>query len=121
MANKANKAGLAEANELLADGGIAVIIKYLGKLLTLLPFSLTKYSAIFAKVKGYFGIPGVFGLDNQLGGADKVIGVADTANELDKLDGVNKADVIIKVKRIVAVDKAIWFYCMFSLRMQDHF
>ncbi len=54
MANKANEASLAEANESLADGGIAVIVKYLGKLLTLLPFSLTKYSAIFAEVKGYF-------------------------------------------------------------------
>ncbi len=54
MANEANEASLAEANESLADGGIAVVIKYLGKLLTLLPFSLTKYSAIFAKVKGYF-------------------------------------------------------------------
>ena len=56
MANKANVASLAEANELLADGSIAVVVKYLGKLLTLLPFSLTKYSAIFAEVKGYFGI-----------------------------------------------------------------
>ncbi len=65
MANEADKASLAKANELLADGGIAVIVKYVGKLLTLLPFSLTKYSAIFTEVKRYFGISGVFGLDNQ--------------------------------------------------------
>jgi hypothetical protein len=77
-----------------------------------------KCSAIFAEVKGYFGI---FGLDNQLGGADKVVGVADMANELDKLDGANKADVIVKVNKIIAVDEAIWFCCMFSLRMQDQF
>jgi hypothetical protein len=122
MANKADEASLAEANESLADGGIAVVVKYSGKLLTLLPFSLTKYSAIFAEVKGCFGISGVFGLDNQLGGADKIVGVANTANELDKLDEADKADVIvIKVKKIVTVDEAIWFCCMFSLRMQDHF
>jgi hypothetical protein len=69
-------------------------------------------------VKGYFGI---FGLDNQLGGANKVVGVADTANELNKLDGADKANVIVKVNKIVAVDEAIWFCCMFSLRMQDRF
>ncbi len=121
MANEADKASLAEANELLANGGIAVIVKYLGKLLTLLPFSLTKYSAIFAEVRGYFGISGTFGFNNQLGGANKVIGVADMANELYKLDGANKANVIVKVNKIVTVDKAVWFCCMFSLRMQDQF
>ena len=52
-------------------------------------------------MKGYFGI---FGLDNQLGGANKVIGVANMANELDKLDRANKADVIVKVSKIVGVD-----------------
>jgi hypothetical protein len=72
-------------------------------------------------VKGYFGIIEIFGLNNQLGGANKVIGVANMANELDKLDGANEADVIVKVNKIVAVDKAIWFCCMFSLRMQDLF
>jgi hypothetical protein len=72
-------------------------------------------------VKGYFGIIEIFGLDNQLGGADKVVGVADMANELNKLDGANKADVIVKVNKIIAVDEAIWFCCMFSLRMQDQF
>ncbi len=77
-----------------------------------------KYSTIFVEVKGYFGI---FGLNNQLGGADKVVGVADTANELDKLNGFDKADVIVKVNKIVVVNKAIWFCCMFSLRMQDQF
>jgi hypothetical protein len=66
MANKADEASLAKANELLAHGGIAVVVKYLGKLLTLLPFSLTKYSAILAEVKGYFGISIN---DNQLGGS----------------------------------------------------
>ncbi len=66
MANQADEASLAEANESLANGGIAVVIKYLGKLLTLLPFSLTKYSAIFVEVKGYF----VVNInDNQLGGS----------------------------------------------------
>ncbi len=69
-------------------------------------------------MKGYFGI---FGLDNQLGGADKVVGVANTANELKKLDGANESGVIVKVNKIVAVDEAIWFCCMFSLRMQDQF
>ncbi len=122
MANKANKASLAEPpNKSLADGSIAVVVKYLGKLLTLLPFFLTKYSAIFAEVKGYFRISGVFGLDNQLGGANKVVGVTNTANEHNKLDGADVANVIVKVKKIVVVDKAIWFCCMFSLRMQDHF
>ena len=72
MDNKADEASLAKANKSLADGGIAVIIKYLGKLLTLLPFSLTKYSTIFAEVKGYFGIPGVFGLNNQLAKFEKL-------------------------------------------------
>ena len=56
MANKANEASLAEANKLLANGGIAVIVKYSSKLLTLLPFSLTKYFEIFAEVEGYFGL-----------------------------------------------------------------
>jgi hypothetical protein len=56
MANKANEASLAEANELLANGSIAVVVKYLSKLLTLLPFSLTKYFEIFAEVEGYFGL-----------------------------------------------------------------
>ena len=87
MANKADKASLAKANELLAHGGIAVVVKYLGKLLTLLPFSLTKYSAIFAEVKGHFRISGTFRLDNQLGWADKVTGVADTDDDLNKLMG----------------------------------
>jgi hypothetical protein len=41
------------------------------------------------------------------------------ANELNKLDGANEADVIVKVLKIVAVDKAVLFCCMFSLRMQD--
>jgi hypothetical protein len=72
VANEVDKASLAKANKLLADGGIAVIVKYLGKLLTLLPFSLTKYSAIFAEVKGYFGISGVSGLDNQLAEFEKL-------------------------------------------------
>ncbi len=72
-------------------------------------------------MKEYFGIIEIFGLDNQLGGADKVVGVTDTADELDKLDRADKANVIIKVNKIVAVDEAIWFCCMFSLRMQDQF
>ncbi len=72
-------------------------------------------------MKGYFGISRTFGLDNQLGGANKVVGVADMANELDKFDGADEANVIVKVNRIVAVDEAIWFCCMFSLRMQDQF
>ncbi len=56
MANEADEASLAEANELLANGGIVVIIKYSSKLLTLLPFSLTKYFEIFAGVEGYFDL-----------------------------------------------------------------
>ncbi len=43
------------------------------------------------------------------------------ADELNKLDGANEADVIVKVHKIVAVDKAFLFCCMFSLRMQDEF
>ncbi len=66
MANKADEASLAEANKLLANCGIAVVIKYSGKLLTLLPFSLTKYFAIFAEVKEYFA----FKNNNQLFGYD---------------------------------------------------
>ncbi len=56
MANEANKASLAKANESLANGGIAVVVKYSSKLLTLLPFSFTKYFEIFAEVEGYFGL-----------------------------------------------------------------
>jgi hypothetical protein len=56
MANEADKASLAEANELLTNGGIAVVVKYSRKLLTLLPFSLTKYFEIFAEVEGYFDL-----------------------------------------------------------------
>ncbi len=84
-ANKADKASLAKANKLLANCGIAVVVKYLGKLLchdtiiicvnVLSQFSLTKYSVFVAEVKGYFGINnnqlgGPFGrneIDNQLG------------------------------------------------------
>jgi len=65
MANKADEASLAEAKKSLTNGGIAVVVKYSSKLLTLLPFSLTKYSAIVAEVKGYFGIDGH---NNQLAG-----------------------------------------------------
>jgi hypothetical protein len=56
MANKANEASLAEVNESLANDVIAVVVKYLSKLLTLLPFSLAKYFEIFAEVEGYFGL-----------------------------------------------------------------
>ena len=56
MANEADEASLAEANELLTNGGIAVVVKYSSKLLTLLPFSLAKYFKIFAEVEGYFGL-----------------------------------------------------------------
>ena len=56
MANEANEASLAEANEPLTNGGIAVVVKYSSKLLTLLPFSLTKYFEIFAEVEGYFDL-----------------------------------------------------------------
>ena len=54
MVNEAGEASLAEANESLANGGIAVAIKYSSKLLTFHPISLTKYGKIFAKVEGYF-------------------------------------------------------------------
>ena len=56
MANEADEASLAEANESLTNSGIAVVVKYSSKLLTLLPFSLTKYFEIFAEVEGYFGL-----------------------------------------------------------------
>jgi len=56
MANEADEASLAEANELLTNGGIVVVVKYSSKLLTLLPFTLTKYFEIFAEVEGYFGL-----------------------------------------------------------------
>jgi hypothetical protein len=57
-------------------------------------------------VKGYFGI---FGLDNQLGGADIVAGVANMANELNKLNGADEASVIIKVNKIVTVNEPFGF------------
>ncbi len=84
-ANEADEASLAKANKLLANCGIAVVVKYLSKLLchntiiicvnVLSQFSLTKYSVFIAEVKGYFGINnnqlgGPFGgneIDNQLG------------------------------------------------------
>ena len=56
IANEADEASLAKANESLTNGSIAVVVKYSSKLLTLLPFSLTKYFEIFAEVKGYFGL-----------------------------------------------------------------
>jgi hypothetical protein len=68
VANEAIEASLAwaKANEFLANGGIAVVVKYLSKLLchdtiiifvdVLSQFSLTKYSVFVAEVKGYFGI-----------------------------------------------------------------
>ena len=46
MANEADEASLVVVNESLANGGIAVAVKYSSKLLTLLPFSLTKYFKI---------------------------------------------------------------------------
>ncbi len=52
-ANEANEVNIAESNEV----GVS------SKLLLLPPFSLTKYSAIFAEVKGSFEI-----YNNQLGG-----------------------------------------------------
>jgi hypothetical protein len=73
VANKADEASLAKANESLANGSIAVIIKYPSKLLRyntiiicvdmLSQFSFTKYSVFVAEVKGHFGIN-----NNQLGG-----------------------------------------------------
>ncbi len=104
MANKADEASLAEANELLANGGVAVVVKYLGKLLTLLPFSLTKYFEIFAVMEGYFGLifnnqPAkmiivemgrssllkvVCGLEVETSNTvDEAVDVADTINKLD--------------------------------------
>ncbi len=50
MANEADEASLVKVNESLANGGIAVAVKYSSKLLTLLPFSLTKYFEIFGLV-----------------------------------------------------------------------
>ena len=50
IANEADEASLAEANESLTNGSIAVVVKYSSKLLTLLPFSLTKYFEIFGLV-----------------------------------------------------------------------
>jgi hypothetical protein len=44
-ANKANKASFAEANKLLANDGIAIIL-----------YSLTKHCEVFVKDKGYFGM-----------------------------------------------------------------
>jgi hypothetical protein len=66
LANEPNEASFTKANKLLANYNIAIVIKYLSKLLLsdgiainlflYFPFSLTKYSAIFAEVKGYIGI-----------------------------------------------------------------
>ena len=38
MANEADEASLAKANESLTNGGIAVVVKYSSELLNLLPF-----------------------------------------------------------------------------------
>jgi hypothetical protein len=83
-ANEANEVSLAKANESLANCNIAVVVKYLSKLLchntiiicvnVLSQLSLTKYSVFVDEVKGYFGInnnqlAGQFGgneIDNQL-------------------------------------------------------
>ncbi len=63
LVNKAYKANLTKANKLLANNGIATVIKYMSKLLlndgiaiNLLLYSLTKYAVTFANMKGYFGI-----------------------------------------------------------------
>ncbi len=53
MGIEADEASLAEANESLTNGGVAVVVKYSSKLLTLLPFSLIKYFEIFAEVEGF--------------------------------------------------------------------
>jgi hypothetical protein len=82
---EADEASLAEANKLLANCGIAVVVKYSSKLLchdtiiicinVLSQFSLAKYFLFVAELRGYFGINnnqlgGPFGrneIDNQLG------------------------------------------------------
>ncbi len=105
MANEVNEASLAEVNKLLANGSIAVVIKYSGKLLTLLPFSLTKYFKIVAVVEGYFGLifnnqpeemiivemgrsslsKVVCGLEVEVSNTvDEAVDVADTTNKLDE-------------------------------------
>ncbi len=81
-ANKADDARLAEANKSLANGSIAVGNKYSSKLLTLLPFSLTKYFEIFAEVQGYFGL--IF--NNQPGGPFGGNEIDNQLAELEKLD-----------------------------------
>jgi hypothetical protein len=91
LTNKAYKASLAKANELLANNDLAlIVIKHSSKLLFddaiaidyLIIYSLTKYFAIFLKDKRYFGI--FCDLNNQLGlnlafVANKTIDVANTA------------------------------------------
>ncbi len=55
--SKADEANLAEANKLLANDGIAIVL-----------YVLTKYCEIFAEVKGCFGIIiDRSGRNNQLG------------------------------------------------------
>ena len=51
-----------KANEIIKEAEIMINKVVLGLLTLLLPFSLTKHSAIFTEVKGFFGIN-----NNQLG------------------------------------------------------
>ena len=51
-----------KANEIVKEAEIMINEVVLGLLTLLLPFSLTKHSAIFTEVKGFFGIN-----NNQLG------------------------------------------------------
>ncbi len=78
--NKTDEANKASANEV--GESIASLL--------LLPFSLTKYTAIFAKVKGCIFFFTISGCINQLIlnlviVANEDVGVADIANDLDKL------------------------------------
>ncbi len=88
---ESNEASLAKANKLLANCGIAVVVKYSSKLLchdtiiicvnVLSQFSLTKYSVFVAEVKGYFGIN-----NNQLGGPLEGNEINNQLAELEMLD-----------------------------------
>jgi hypothetical protein len=120
LTNKAYRASLARANKLLANNDLAlIVIKYLSKLLLndgiaidcLIIYSLTKYFAIFLNDKRCFGI--CCNCNNELG-LNWLLwatsGVADTADELDKLvvaKGCNELNELVVAKGCDELDELV--------------
>ena len=57
-------------------------------------------------------------IDNQLGGADKFVGVAVTVNKFDKLNEVNDADVANKIDS--KTNRVIWFWHFFFCSLKTY-